>query len=76
MASDVYEEMKCICGNSTSTQNADLFLNEVTLGKNLSVTDPWYGGEEDFKHAYKLMEEACDKIILKYGRQNPGPLSL
>lgn len=68
MAKDVYEEMKFICGKNRNMQNVDFFLNEVSPGKNLSVPDPWYGGEEDFKHAYKLMEEACDKIMLKYGK--------
>lgn len=76
MAKDVYGEMKSIGGKNADMQHADLFLNEVSPGKNLSVPDPWYGGEDDFKHAYELMEEACDKIILKYGRQNPRPPSL
>lgn len=67
MAKDVYEEMKFICKKNTNIEKVDFLLNEVSPGKNLSVPDPWYGGGEDFKYAYDLIEEACNKIMLRYG---------
>lgn len=66
MADDVYKEMKQIAGKDADMGNVDLFLNELKPGTNLSVPDPWYGGEEDFKRAYKLIDATCDAIIEKY----------
>lgn len=66
MAPDVYHEMKYIAKNIPEDK-VDFLRNEVSPGKNLPVPDPWYGGEREFQEAYSLIEEACDKIIEKYG---------
>jgi len=29
------------------------------------VPDPWYGGEEDFEAVYKMLDEACERIMEK-----------
>ena len=43
----------------------DFFLNLVSPGKNLDVPDPWYGGPEGFVYVFKMLDEACEQIILK-----------
>ena len=68
MAPDVYDEMKYI-SRQIPEEKVDLLRNEVSPGKDLPVPDPWYGGEREFREAYALIEEACDKIIEKYGGQ-------
>jgi protein-tyrosine phosphatase len=34
-------------------------------GKSMSVPDPYFGGEEGFNHVFRLLDEACDQIILE-----------
>lgn len=63
LSEDVYDEIKQMAGKNPSLKKVDLLLNEVHPGENLSVPDPWYGGEKDFIYAYRLIEEACAQII-------------
>ncbi len=44
----------------------DYFLNELRLGKNESVPDPYYGGEEGYQEVYDLIDITCDAIIARY----------
>lgn len=69
MAKDVYKEMESIAGKNTYMKKVDLLMNEVLPGRDLSVPDPWYGGQEEFQQAYKLIDTACDQIITRYGKQ-------
>lgn len=65
LADDVLDEIKAIAGSKFDATKVDLLMNELHPGKNLSVPDPWYGTEPDFHHAYKMIDEVCDKIIQK-----------
>ena len=40
--------------------------NEVYPGENREVPDPWYGGYENFKEVYELLDEACEKIVASH----------
>jgi len=42
-----------------------LILNEISPGENLSVPDPYYGGDQGFENVYKMLNEACNKIVSK-----------
>ena len=42
-----------------------LILNEIHPAKNLSVPDPYYGGNQGFENVYKMLDEACDSIVNK-----------
>lgn len=68
MAPDVYREIASIGGQHAPMEKVDLLLNEVFPGKDLPVPDPWYGGEDGFHKAFELIEEACEKIMEKYGK--------
>ena len=70
MAEDVIEDMKRIATNKYDESKVDLLLNELFPGKNKDVPDPWYGTEPDYHQAYKMIEEACEKIIQKYSMLN------
>ena len=63
MAEDVLDEIKYIARNKFDKNKVDLLMNEVFPGQNIDVPDPWYGPEPGYHHAYKMMNEACDKII-------------
>lgn len=73
MAPDVLDEMHYFTNGMHGKAQVDLLLNEVSPGKNRPVPDPWYGGEKEFREAYTLIEEACDKIIEKYGSEEDRP---
>jgi protein-tyrosine phosphatase len=63
MADDVLDDMKRIGGNKWNAAKAELFLNELYPGEHRSVPDPWYGTEPGYHDVYKLIDEACDRII-------------
>ena len=67
LAADVMDEMRSIAGRAFNPGKADLFMNELYPGKNLDVPDPWYGEEPGFHEVYKMIDEVCEAIILKYG---------
>src|ERR1043165_8926701 len=66
MADDVLDEIKWIAKEKYNPSKVDLFLNELYPGKNKSVPDPWYGGEEGYHEVYQIIEKACDAIVRKY----------
>ena len=73
MAGDVYEEIRSICGAKADMSKVSLFMNELHAGKNESVPDPYYGGEDGFKIAYEMIDKTCDAIIKKYRQfENKG----
>ena len=71
MADDVIDEMKRIARNKYDAAKADLLLNELYPGEDRSVFDPWYGEEPGYHEVYKMISEACDVIIEKYGTPVP-----
>lgn len=63
MADDVIEDIRSIAGKKYDPEKVDLFLNELYPGQNKSVPDPWYGPEPGYHDVYKLIDEACTRII-------------
>jgi protein-tyrosine phosphatase len=66
LAADVVDEMKWIAGKDYNPAKVDLLMNLVYPGRNMDVPDPWYGGEEGYHRVYKLIEEACNQLIVKH----------
>ena len=67
LADDVLDDMKRIAGAKFNAGKAELLMNELYPGENLSVPDPWYGTEPGYHDVYKTINEVCDRIIEKYG---------
>lgn len=65
MAGDVIDEMKWIAGLQYDASKVDLLMNLSHPGRNLDVPDPWYGGESGYHEVYKLIDQACERLILK-----------
>jgi len=42
-----------------------LILNEVYPGENMSVPDPYYGGQNGFEHVYDLLKRAAENVLSK-----------
>ena len=68
MDANVVEDMRCIAGRQYDSTKVDLLLNEVHPGEDREVPDPWYGPEPGYHEVYRLIDEAADKIIAKYGQ--------
>ena len=57
-----YENILSLARNNADEQKVRMILNETHPTKNLSVPDPYYGGDEGFENVYKMLVDACDTI--------------
>lgn len=48
--------------NEADKKKVDYLMNQAHPGKNQIVPDPYYGDIADFEQAYRMMDEACEKI--------------
>lgn len=61
-----YNDVKRMSKELWDESKVDLLLNELYPHKNMSVPDPWFGGEDGFHEVYAMIEKACDAIIKRY----------
>lgn len=62
-----YENIISLARNEKDVQKVKMILNEVHPAKNLSVPDPYYGGNDGFENVFKMLEEASEIISKKIG---------
>jgi protein-tyrosine phosphatase len=67
MAGDVVDEMRRIAGRAWDPSKVELLMNESHPGQDEDVPDPYYGGEAGYHEVYKMIDEAAEKIIERYG---------
>ncbi|TMM28623.1 low molecular weight phosphotyrosine protein phosphatase [Polaribacter aestuariivivens] len=48
--------------NKKDEQKVKMILNESHPTENLSVPDPYYGGNQGFENVFKMLDEACEII--------------
>ncbi len=46
----------------TDRQKVKLVLDMTYPGEEMSVPDPYYGGDEGFEHVFQLLDKACNEI--------------
>jgi len=51
--------------NEDDKNKAKLILKESNSNKNLSVPDPYFGGDEGFEDVYQMLDEVCEVIASK-----------
>lgn len=51
--------------NKHHKEKVNLFLNYAYPNQNLSVPDPYYGGEQGFEDVYQMLDLACEEFIKK-----------
>ena len=66
MDKENYQNICSLAKNKTELQKVKMILDEVNLSQNLSVPDPYYGGDDGFQNVYQLLDEACEKISKNY----------
>ena len=60
-----YIEILRLAKDDYDKRKVKMILNESSRNENLSVPDPYYGGDEGFENVYKMLDEACEFITQK-----------
>lgn len=60
-----YNNVMNLARNESDRAKVDLLMNAVEPGKNISVPDPYYGGEKGFDQVFSMVNEACEAIAQK-----------
>lgn len=60
-----FSDIVRLASNTEQIKKVQLILNELQPGSNLSVPDPWFGGERDFEKVFFMLDQACEVIIDK-----------
>ena len=63
MSADVIHDMRKIARDNFDEEKVELLLNALFPGRNMDVPDPWYGPEPGYHEAFRLIEEACSRIV-------------
>lgn len=63
MDSSNYQDVLRLAENSDDEAKVEMVLNLIEPGKNKSVPDPYYGGDEGFDEVFKMLDKACEEII-------------
>lgn len=63
MDSSNYSDVVSLARNSKDKEKVELILNRVYPNSNMSVPDPYFGGEQGFENVYILLDKACDVIV-------------
>jgi len=58
-----YENIISLAETEEERSKVKLILNETHPNQNLSVPDPYYGGDAGFTNVYQMLDEACDRIV-------------
>ena len=66
MDMDNYNDVKKICGADWNENKVDLLLNLSYPNENRNVPDPWYGQEDGYHKVFKMIDDACEKLIEGY----------
>jgi protein-tyrosine phosphatase len=61
-----YQNILRLASNEHQKQKVKLIMNYVYPNENLSVPDPYYGGDDGFEKVYEMLCLASDKIIEQY----------
>lgn len=62
MDSSNYADVITLARNETDKQKVELILNRVYPNSDMSVPDPYYGGEQGFENIFILLDNACTTI--------------
>ena len=62
MDSSNYNDIVALARNEHDNQKVNLLLNVINPELNMSVPDPYFGGEQGFETVFVLIENACDAI--------------
>ncbi|HIA37811.1 MAG TPA: low molecular weight phosphotyrosine protein phosphatase [Flavobacteriales bacterium] len=62
MDSSNYHNIISLARNDADIDKVSFLLDQIKPGENMSVPDPWYGGDKGFEKVYELIDTACENI--------------
>jgi len=62
MDSSNYNDIIAQARTAEDKEKVFMILNVSNPGSNMSVPDPYFGGDLGFENVYQLLDEACEKI--------------
>ena len=62
MDSSNFGDVMGLARNKNDKQKVELILNRVYPNANISVPDPYFGGDEGFENVFTILNNACDVI--------------
>tara|TARA_R110002074_G_scaffold363346_7_gene536505 strand:- start:1658 stop:2107 length:450 start_codon:yes stop_codon:yes gene_type:complete len=65
MDKENYNNILSLATDASQTEKVKMILNDTNPQQNLSVPDPYYGGDEGFENVYQMLDEACEIIAKK-----------
>lgn len=65
MDKENYHNILSLATDTSEAEKVKMILNETNPQQNLSVPDPYYGGDEGFENVYQMLDEACEIIAKK-----------
>ncbi|MCO6475671.1 MAG: low molecular weight phosphotyrosine protein phosphatase [Phaeodactylibacter sp.] len=66
MDSSNYQDILRLADNGQQKDKVEMILNYVDPGSNRGVPDP-YWNDDGFDQVYRMLEEACEKVIERHG---------
>jgi protein-tyrosine phosphatase len=63
LATDVMADIKMISKNRFDAARCTLLMDVLEPGKEASITDPWYGGEDGYYPVFNQIKQCCEAII-------------
>ncbi|MCW3071369.1 MAG: protein-tyrosine-phosphatase [Bacteroidetes bacterium] len=58
-----YADVLSLARNDDDRHKVEMILNRVYPGSDMSVPDPYFGGEQGFENVFILLDKACDVIV-------------
>ncbi|UAM99741.1 low molecular weight phosphotyrosine protein phosphatase [Polaribacter litorisediminis] len=63
-----YKNILTLARSKSDREKVKMILNETFPNKNISVPDPYYGGQDGFENVYRMLDEACELIANKFSK--------
>ncbi|MEZ4722694.1 MAG: low molecular weight protein-tyrosine-phosphatase [Flavobacteriales bacterium] len=58
-----YEDVIEMANSTGDKEKVRMILSEIYPGENISVPDPYYGGDQGFEHVFDLLNRSADKVL-------------
>lgn len=63
LATDVLHDIKQLSGSRFDSSKCKLLMDVLEPGKELSITDPWYGTEEGYYPVFNQIKQCCEAFV-------------
>lgn len=71
MDAENHKNILALTEDSAKQEKVRMILNLTSPNSNMSVPDPYFGGEEGFENVYQLLDAACE-VFLKENNIEPS----